>query len=221
MHNIVNNLISIQNELKIKIKKLDFINYNPNIIAVSKTFAIKDILPLINYGHVHFGENKVQEAIEKWIDIKKNFKNIKLHMIGKLQTNKVKYVVPFFDYIHSVDSLKLAEKISKEQIKNNKIMKLFIQINIGNENQKNGIAVEELDNFYVKCTQEMGLNIIGLMCLPPNDNYTSNYFSKMQNLVKQLKLKEISMGMSNDYLKAIRYNSTYLRIGSKIFGERN
>ena len=221
MHNIVNNLISIQNELKIKIKKLDFINYNPNIIAVSKTFSIKDILPLINYGHIHFGENKVQEAIEKWIDIKKDFKNIKLHMVGKLQTNKVKYVVPFFDYIHSLDNLKLAEKISKEQTKNNKIMKLFIQINIGKENQKNGIAIEELDNFYVKCTQDLGLNIIGLMCLPPNDNNTSNYFSKMQHLVNQLKLKEISMGMSNDYLEAIKYHSTYLRIGSKIFGERN
>ena len=221
MHNIVNNLISIQNELKIKIKKLDFINYNPNIIAVSKTFTIKDILPLINYGHIHFGENKVQEAIEKWMDIKKDFKNIKLHMIGKLQTNKVKYVVPFFDYIHSVDNLKLAEKISKEQTKNNKIMKLFIQINIGKENQKNGIAIEELDNFYIKCTQDLGLNIIGLMCLPPNDNNTSNYFSKMQHLVNQLKLKEISMGMSNDYLEAINYHSTYLRIGSKIFGERN
>ena len=221
MHNIVNNLISIQNELKIKIKKLDFINYNPNIIAVSKTFSIKDILPLINYGHIHFGENKVQEAIEKWIDIKKDFKNIKLHMVGKLQTNKVKYVVPFFDYIHSLDNLKLAEKISKEQTKNNKIMKLFIQINIGNENQKNGIAIEELDNFYTKCTQDLGLNIIGLMCLPPNDNNTSNYFSKMQHLVNQLKLKEISMGMSNDYLEAIKYHSTYLRIGSKIFGERN
>jgi len=221
MHNIVNNLISIQNELKIKIKKLDFINYNPNIIAVSKTFSIKDILPLINYGHIHFGENKVQEAIEKWIDIKKDFKNIKLHMVGKLQTNKVKYVVPFFDYIHSLDNLKLAEKISKEQTKNNKIMKLFIQINIGKENQKNGIAIEELDNFYTKCTQDLGLNIIGLMCLPPNDNNTSNYFSKMQHLVNQLKLKEISMGMSNDYLEAIKYHSTYLRIGSKIFGERN
>ena len=221
MHNIVNNLISIQNELKIKIKKLDFINYNPNIIAVSKTFSIKDILPLINYGHIHFGENKVQEAIEKWIDIKKDFKNIKLHMVGKLQTNKVKYVVPFFDYIHSLDNLKLAEKISKEQTKNNKIMKLFIQINIGKENQKNGIAIEELDNFYIKCTQDLGLNIIGLMCLPPNDNNTSNYFSKMQHLVNQLKLKEISMGMSNDYLEAIKYHSTYLRIGSKIFGSRN
>ena len=221
MHNIVNNLISIQNELKIKIKKLDFINYNPNIIAVSKTFSIKDILPLINYGHIHFGENKVQEAIEKWIDIKKDFKNIKLHMVGKLQTNKVKYVVPFFDYIHSLDNLKLAEKISKEQTKNNKIMKLFIQINIGKENQKNGIAIEELDNFYTKCTQDLGLNIIGLMCLPPNDNNTSNYFSKMQHLVNKLKLKEISIGMSNDYLEAIKYHSTYLRIGSKIFGERN
>ena len=221
MHNIVNNLISIQNELKIKIKKLDFINYNPNIIAVSKTFTIKDILPLINYGHIHFGENKVQEAIEKWIDIKKDFKNIKLHMVGKLQTNKVKYVVPFFDYIHSLDNLKLAEKISKEQIKNNKIMKLFIQINIGNETQKNGIAIEQLDNFYIKCTKELGLNIIGLMCLPPNDNNTSNYFFKMQHLVNQLKLKEISMGMSNDYLEAIKYHSTYLRIGSKIFGNRN
>ena len=221
MHNIVNNLISIQNELKIKIKKLDFINYNPNIIAVSKTFTIKDILPLINYGHIHFGENKVQEAIEKWIDIKKDFKNIKLHMIGKLQTNKVKYVVPFFDYIHSVDNLKLAEKISKEQIKHNKIMKLFIQINIGNENQKNGIAIDELDSFYIKCTKELSLNIIGLMCLPPNDNKSSNYFSKMQHLVNKLKLKEISMGMSNDYLEAMNYRSTYLRIGSKIFGERN
>ncbi len=221
MHNIVNNLISIQNELKIKIKKLDFINYNPNIIAVSKTFSTKDILPLINYGHIHFGENKVQEAIEKWADIKKDFKHIKLHMIGKLQTNKVKYVVPLFDYIHSVDNLKLAEKISKEQIKNNKMLKLFIQINIGNENQKNGIAIEELDNFYIKCTQELGLNIIGIMCLPPNDNNSSNYFSKTQQLANQLQLKEISMGMSNDYLEAIKYHSTYLRIGSKIFGERN
>ena len=130
MHNIVNNLLSIQNELKIKIKKLNFENYNPNIVAVSKTFTIKDILPLINHGHLHFGENKVQESIEKWTSIKSDFKDIKLHMIGKLQTNKVKYVVPLFDYIHSVDSLKLAEKISQQQVKNNKIMKLFIQINI-------------------------------------------------------------------------------------------
>ena len=221
MHKIVNNLISIQNELKIKIKKLNLENYNPNVIAVSKTFSIKDILPLINHGHIHFGENKVQEAVEKWTDIKNDFKNIKLHMIGKLQTNKVKYAIPLFDYIHSVDNLKLAEKISKEQIKKNKIMKLFIQINIGNENQKSGILIDQLDNFYNKCTNDLGLNVIGLMCLPPNDNKPQVYFSKMKELVRKLQVKDISMGMSNDYLEAINYHSTYLRIGSKIFGERS
>ena len=221
MHKVVNNLISIQNELKIKIKKLNLENYNPNIIAVSKTFSIKDILPLINHGHIHFGENKIQEAVEKWTDIKNDFKNIKLHMIGKLQTNKVKYAIPLFDYIHSVDNLKLAEKISKEQVKKNKIMKLFIQINIGNEKQKSGILVEDLDTFYNKCTKDLGLNILGLMCLPPNDSKVSTYFSKMQQLVKNLKLKEISMGMSSDYLDAIDFQTTYLRIGSKIFGERS
>ena len=220
MHNIVNNLLFIQNEIKIKIKTLNYENYNPNIVAVSKTFAIKDILPLINHGHLHFGENKIQESIEKWTSIKRDFKDIKLHMIGKLQTNKVKYVVPLFDYIHSVDSLKLAEKISQQQVKNNKTMKLFIQINIGNENQKSGILIDQLDNFYNKCTNDLGLNIIGLMCLPPNDNKSQIYFSKMKELVKKLKLKDISMGMSNDYLEAINYQSTYLRIGSKIFGER-
>ena len=221
MHKVVNNLISIQNELKIKIKKLNLENYNPNVIAVSKTFSIKDILPLINHGHFHFGDNKIQEAVEKWTDIKNDFKNIKLHMIGKLQTNKVKYAIPLFDYIHSVDNLKLAEKISKEQVKKNKIMKLFIQINIGNEKQKSGILVEDLDTFYNKCTKDLGLNILGLMCLPPNDSKVSTYFSKMQQLVKNLKLKEISMGMSSDYLDAIDFQTTYLRIGSKIFGERS
>ena len=221
MHNIVNNLLSIENELKIKIKKLNFENYNPNIVAVSKTFTIKDILPLINHGHLHFGENKVQESIEKWTSIKSDFKDIKLHMIGKLQTNKVKYVVPLFDYIHSVDSLKLAEKISQQQVKNNKIMKLFIQINIANENKKSGILIDQLDNFYNKCTNDLGLNVIGLMCLPPYDNKSKIYFSKIQQLARKLQLKDISMGMSNDYLEAINYQSTYLRIGSKIFGERN
>ena len=221
MHNIVNNLLSIQNELKIKIKKLNFENYNPNIVAVSKTFTIKDILPLINHGHLHFGENKVQESIEKWTSIKSDFKDIKLHMIGKLQTNKVKYVVPLFDYIHSVDSFKLAEKISQQQVKNNKIMKLFIQINIGNENQKNGILIDELDKFYNKCTNDLGLNVIGLMCLPPNNDKSSIYFSKMQILSEKVNLKEISMGMSSDYINAIEYRSTFLRIGSKIFGDRN
>ena len=221
MHKVVNNLISIQNELKIKIKKLNLENYNPNVIAVSKTFPIKNILPLMNHGHIHFGENKVQEAVEKWTDIKNDFKNIKLHMIGKLQTNKVKYAIPLFDYIHSVDSLKLAEKISKEQVKKNKKMKLFIQINIGNENQKSGILVERLDSFYNICTKDLGLNVLGLMCLPPNDGKVLTYFSKMRQLVKNLKLKEISMGMSSDYLDAIDFQTTYLRIGSKIFGERN
>ena len=182
---------------------------------------MQDILPLINHGHIHFGENKVQEAIEKWTNLKNDFKHLKLHMIGKLQTNKVKYVVPLFDYIHSVDNIKLAEKISKEQIKNNKKMKLFIQINIGNENQKTGILEDQLENFFNICTKELDLNVIGIMCLPPNDNQSSKYFSKMIQLIKKIKLKETSMGMSNDYLDAVSYQSTYLRIGSKIFGERN
>jgi len=220
MHNIVNNLLSIQSELKIKINNLNLKNYSPNIIAVSKTFSIKDILPLINHGHIHFAENKVQEAIEKWTTLKNDFKHIQLHMIGKLQTNKVKYVVPLFDYIHSVDNIKLAEKISQEQTKNNKIVKLFIQINIGDEKQKNGILVDQLDLFYKKCTEDLKLNVIGLMCIPPNDNKSSTYFSKIQELVKKFDLKESSMGMSNDYMEAINYRATYLRIGSKIFGER-
>ncbi len=220
MHKIVNNLLSIENEIKLKIQKLNYHNYNPIIVAVSKTFAMSDILPLINYGHIHFGENKVQEAVEKWTSIKNDFTNIKLHMIGKLQVNKVKYVVPLFDYIHSLDSIKLAEKISKEQIKYKKKLKLFIQINVGNEEQKNGILIEQLDFFYKRCSDDLGLDIVGLMCLPPNDNKSSIYFSKMKNLINTIKLKELSMGMSNDYLEALDYNSTYLRIGSKIFGNR-
>ena len=182
---------------------------------------MQDILPLINHGHIHFGENKVQEAIEKWTNLKNDFKHLKLHMVGKLQTNKVKYVVPLFDYIHSVDNIKLAEKISKEQIKNNKKMKLFIQINIGNEDQKTGISEDRLENFFNVCTKELDLNVIGIMCLPPYDNHSSRYFSKMIQLIKKIKSKETSMGMSNDYLDAVSYQSTYLRIGSKIFGERN
>ena len=221
MHNVVNNLLSIQNELKIKIKKLNLNNYNPKIIAVSKTFSIKDIDPLIKHGHIHFGENKVQEAVEKWSNVKNEIKNIKLHMVGKLQTNKVKYVIPLFDYIHSLDNLKLAEKISKEQIKKNKIINLFIQINIGNEKQKSGILIEELDSFYKKCTEDLGLKIIGLMCLPPNEEKSSFYFDKMKQLTEKLCLKEISMGMSSDYLDAINFQTTYLRIGTKIFGDRN
>ncbi len=180
-----------------------------------------EILPLINYGHDHYGENKVQEAVEKWSEIKSDFKSIKLHMIGKLQTNKVKYVVPLFDYIHSLDNLKLAEKLSNEQLKINKKLKIFIQVNIGNENQKNGISTERVEDFYNICNKDLGLNIVGLMCLPPIDSNTKVYFAKMQKLKKQINLSELSMGMSDDYLKAIKYDATYLRIGSKIFGSRS
>ena len=179
-----------------------------------------NILPLITHGHIDFGENRVQEAISKWSDLKDKTNEVKLHMIGKLQTNKVKYVIPLFDYIHTLDNLRLAEKISEEQLKINKNLKIFIQVNIGRENQKSGILIEELDTFYDHCTNNLSLNIIGLMCLPPNDNNPTKYFSKLFDLTKKLKIKELSMGMSNDYLDAVETNSTYLRIGSKIFGNR-
>ena len=212
----VNNLISIQDTLKNKIINLK----KPTIIAVSKTFPIENIFPLINHGHEHYGENKVQEAIEKWVTIKEDFTNIKLHMIGKLQTNKVKYAVKIFDYIHSLDSIKLAEKISNEQLKINRSLKIFIQINIGNEEQKIGIEIEQLKSFYNKCTMDLGLDIVGLMCLPPKEEQSSNYFLKMKELSTSVSSQELSMGMSGDYLKAAEYESTFLRIGSKIFGER-
>ena len=212
----VNNLISIQDTLKNKIINLK----KPTIIAVSKTFPIENIFPLINHGHEHYGENKVQEAIEKWVTIKEDFTNIKLHMIGKLQTNKVKHAVKIFDYIHSLDSIKLAEKISNEQLKINKSLKIFIQINIGDEEQKIGIEIDQLKSFYNKCTKDLGLDIVGLMCLPPKEEQSSNYFLKMKELLTSVSSQELSMGMSSDYLKAAEYDSTFLRIGSKIFGER-
>ena len=220
MHNNINQLISIQKEIQTKIIELNYKDYKPKIIAVSKTFSMSEILPLINHGQKDFGENKVQEAIEKWTDIKKDFTDINLHMIGKLQTNKVKHVVPLFDYIHSLDNIKLAEKIADQQIKFKKNLKVFIQVNIGNEMQKNGVEIENLEIFYQRCIKEFNLNIIGLMCLPPN-NETSIYFSKTKDLSDKLKFSELSMGMSNDYLKALEYKSTFLRIGSKIFGSRN
>ena len=193
----------------------------PTIIAVSKTFSISDILPVINYGQIHFGENKIQEAIDKWESIKTDFEHIKLHMVGKLQTNKVKYLIPFFDYLHSLDNIKLAEKISSEQKKKNKKLKIFIQVNIGSEQQKNGIEIDQVENFYNKCTNELELDIIGLMCLPPNNEKSSLYFSKMNMLAKKLNLSELSMGMSNDYIEALENNSSFIRIGSKIFGPRD
>ncbi len=178
-------------------------------------------MPLIDHGQIHFGENKVQEAIEKWTEIKKKYSDIKLHMIGKLQSNKVKFVIPLFDYIHSLDNLKLAEKISQEQKKINKKLKIFIQINIGNEKQKSGISPNDLKSFYEFCTDKLNLNIIGLMCLPPNENKSSSYFSKMKSLKSVVNVKELSMGMSNDYLEAVEHETTYIRVGSKIFGIRS
>ena len=194
---------------------------NLNIIAVSKTFPISEINPLIENGHIHFGENKVQEAIEKWSVIKKSNKDLKLHMIGKLQTNKVKYVVSLFDYIHSLDNIKLAEKISTEQKKNNKNLKFFIQVNIGKEVQKGGLDIADLKEFYEKCTKELNLNIVGLMCIPPQHGSVTTYFNEMVELNKIINLNDLSMGMSGDYLDAIDCGATYIRIGSKIFGSRS
>jgi pyridoxal phosphate enzyme (YggS family) len=216
LHKTINKLALIKDQIKFKfgVKK------ELNIIAVSKTFKINDINPLIDNGHIHFGENKVQEAIDKWTDVKKKNKNLKLHMIGKLQTNKVKYAIPLFDYIHSLDNAKLAEKISSEQKKNNKSLKIFIQVNIGNEIQKNGLAIDDLENFYKKCKEELKLNIVGLMCIPPQNQQAIQHFKKMNELSKILNLKELSMGMSEDYMDAINCGATYVRIGSEIFGKR-
>ena len=216
MHKIIDNLILIENKLKEKLNNTNI----PTIIAVSKTFSMDEISPLINHGHLHFGENKVQEAVEKWTSIKQDCNDIKLHMIGKLQSNKVKYVVPLFDYIHSLDSLKLAEKISSEQKRFNKKLKIFIQINIGKENQKSGIEIENLYNFYDNCTKKLDLDIIGLMCLPPNNEDGQKYFLKMKELATEVNVKEISMGMSNDFLEAAIHGATFIRVGSKIFGQR-
>ena len=216
MHKTVNNLILIQKLLKEKTNNIQKLK----IIAVSKTFSISNIKPLIDYGHLDFGENKIQEAIEKWTLIKNDNKNIKLHMIGKMQTNKVKFLIPLFDYLHSLDNLKLAQKIAKQEENNKKKIKIFIQVNIGNEAQKSGVTVDYLKEFYTICTKDLKLNIIGLMCIPPNSTNTRIYFSEMQKLTKEFNFKELSLGMSNDYLEAVKYGSTFLRVGSKIFGQR-
>ena len=218
MHNTVKNLLDIENNINIYLKKLNIIN-NPKIVAVSKTFKIDKIQPLIDYGHIHYGENKVQEAIEKWTELKKNNSKIRLHMIGKLQTNKVKFAVQIFDYIHSVDSIKLANKIAVEQNKIKKNIKIFLQINIGNENQKSGINKNEIDQL-VSFSKEIGLDVIGLMCIPPANIDPQGYFEEMNKLNKSLGFSELSMGMSSDFLLATKHLSTYVRIGSSIFGER-
>tara|TARA_B100000579_G_scaffold262909_1_gene216635 strand:+ start:291 stop:953 length:663 start_codon:yes stop_codon:yes gene_type:complete len=219
MHNVVDKIISIKKEIQEKIIEGKLGNYKPTIVAISKTFSIDKILPLINYGHDHFGENKVQEALEKWIQVKETNPKIKLHMVGKLQTNKVKNALKIFDYIHSLDSIKLAEKIANEQKKLEMKPKLFIQINIGKESQKSGIDSEKVFDFYKTC-KKMDLNIIGTMCLPPENQDSDIFFSEMKNLNNNLNLNELSMGMSHDYINAIEHSATYIRIGSKIFGNR-
>ncbi len=192
-----------------------------NVIAVSKTFSIEHIQPLIDYGHIHYGENKVQEASSKWTAIKKDNKNVKLHMVGKLQSNKAKDAVRLFDYIHSLDSKKLADVLSKHQLSLDKQLKYFIQVNIGNEIQKSGVPVNEIDSFYNYCVKNAKLDVIGLMIIPPNDQYPKKYFKSINELNKSLALKELSMGMSADYLEAILNGSTFVRIGSSIFGSRS
>ena len=218
MHTTIQNLIKIENEIKLNLTNLKVVNL-PKIIAVSKTFKIDKILPLIDYGHIDFGENKIQEAVDKWTDIKSNNLNIKLHMIGKLQTNKVKNAVKLFDYIHSVDNEKLAKKIADEQEKIKKKVKIFIQINIGNEKQKSGIKKNELGDLISYC-KKINLDVVGLMCLPPADIDSSFYFNEMNLLNTGFGLSELSMGMSSDYIEASKNSASYLRIGSSIFGKR-
>ena len=218
MHNTVKNLLNIDNDIKDYLNKLN-INNNPKIIAVSKTFKIDKILPLIEHGHIDYGENKVQEAVEKWTEIKRINPQIKLHMVGKLQTNKVKFAVQIFDYIHSVDSQKLVKKIADEQNKINKKLKIFLQVNIGDENQKSGINKSDVGQLVSYC-KEIGLDLIGLMCIPPADIDPEEYFEEMNKLNKNLNFLELSMGMSSDFLKAAKHHSTYVRIGSSIFGQR-
>jgi len=215
MHNTIKNLIYIEELIKSKANHDEL----PKIIAVSKTFPIENILPLIDHGHLHYGENKVQEALDKWTDIKSQNKNIKLHLIGRLQSNKVKFALKIFDYIHSVDSEKLATKIADEQTKQGKNPKIFIQVNIGNEDQKSGINKERLVDFYKFC-KDLNLDVIGTMCIPPNDQNTEKYFFEMNKINQELNFKELSMGMSGDYLEAVKNNATYVRVGSKIFGNR-
>ena len=219
MHISVKNIIDLHENVNKKIKDLNYSNYKPQIIAVSKTFSMDNILPLIDYGHEHFGENKVQEALNKWSDIKKQKPHIKLHMIGRLQSNKVKQAVSIFDYIHSVDSIKLANKISEEQKKQNKNIKIFLQVNIGGEIQKSGSNLNDIKKLALEC-KNMNLNVLGLMCLPPINESVDKYFSLIKYKNDELNYKELSLGMSNDYIEALNYRTSFIRVGTKIFGER-
>jgi pyridoxal phosphate enzyme (YggS family) len=215
MHKSVSNLVTIEKQIEA------ISNSKITLIAVTKRFESEHILPILDHGHKHFGENKVQEAMLKWPELKKKYKEIKLHLIGKLQTNKVKFIFPLFDYIHSLDNIRLAQKISLAQKTINYKPKIFVQVNIGNEIQKNGINENDLNSFLSTCQNELKLNIIGLMCIPPNDDMTVSYFKKLKDLNDKYKLKQLSMGMSADYLDAVKLGSTYVRIGTGIFGQRS
>tara|TARA_B100001989_G_C24453919_1_gene420525 strand:- start:163 stop:813 length:651 start_codon:yes stop_codon:yes gene_type:complete len=216
----MNSIIDSYKKIKSNIEKLN-LKKNAQIIAVSKTFPINHIKPLIDFGHTHFGENKVQEATSKWREVKASKTNLKLHMVGKLQSNKAKNAVDIFDYIHSLDNQKLADVLSKSQKNKNKVLKYFIQVNIGNEIQKSGVPISELDSFYNYCSKEANLEIIGLMVIPPNDSNSVKYFRLLNELNNSLAMKELSMGMSADYLDALKHGATFVRIGSSIFGSRS
>ena len=219
MHNTVQNLINIKKNIQSNLSNLN-INNQTKIIAVSKTFGIDKILPLIQHGHIDFGENKVQEAVDKWTELRKENLNLKLHLIGKLQTNKVKFAVKLFDYIHSVDNEKLARKISEEEKKINKKIKVFVQVNIGGEEQKSGVSKLDVNKLITYC-KELKLDVVGLMCIPPLNENSSDHFREMSKLNQHFGFSELSMGMSSDYLKASEHFATYLRIGSSIFGQRS
>ena len=216
----IKNLLKIKENINTNLQNVKKTIVAPKIIAVSKTFKIDHIMPLVNHGHFDYGENKVQEAVEKWSVIKKVNKNIKLHLIGRLQTNKVKFALKLFDYIHSLDSKKLADKISHYQNEQNIQRKFFIQVNIGKEEQKSGVLENEIQDFYDYC-KNLNLNILGLMCIPPFDQDSTEYFIKMRELNNKIGLNDLSMGMSADYLNAIKHGSTFVRIGSDIFGQRS
>ena len=216
----MNNIIESFEKINSNIRRLS-LKQKINIVAVSKTFSLEHIKPLIEHGHDHYGENRVQEAVTKWSELKSNNSKLKLHLIGKLQTNKAKDAIRLFDYIHSVDSQKLADVLSKHQTNLDKRLKYFIQVNIGNEIQKSGIHVNEVESFYNYCVNNASLDILGLMVIPPNDNDTKKYFKSLSELNKSLALPELSMGMSSDYIDAIKYGATFVRIGSSIFGSRS
>ena len=220
MHQSLQKLSSIQNKISEILDKKQ-LKINPKIIAITKTFPISAINPLLESGHIHYGENKIQEAENKWQGIKEKYQNVALHMVGKLQSNKAKKAIQLFDYIHSLDNLKLAKLLSRFENELNKKVKIFIQVNIAEENQKTGIRLNELENFYNCCKKDLNLNIIGLMCIPPIDSDSSKYFKILKQYSLKLNLNDLSMGMSNDYEQAILCGSTYLRLGTVIFGERS